>query len=287
MDTASIAAQIAEYDKTRKSSNDVLNDAMTKYGIPEIRSRVSGLRTTLSNTENALNAVDPSVTGRTSRSLVTEAQRQAQVNNERAPIAEQYGQQSRALSTESANQNDALQAAKLLAENQINDYNTGRQALTSRYDIANSQEMERRRREEADRTFRLQESEAKRAAAALAGYNIGGGGGGASAPAAASTDLVQQKAFNDAYTRLNNESDAAVISDIRATAKSAGFGNVVDQAKLEVYKKYRPDLFAAGTAPVKTAAAPTATPSKVQVAKQVLGSNSPSFLQQLQGAFRF
>lgn len=138
--SAELAAQIADYDKNKKSSADILNEAMTQYGVPEIRSRVAGLRTTLGNTEAALNAVDPSVTGRTSRSLVTEAQRQRMVANERAPIAQQYSSQSGALTTESANLSDQQAAAKLLAEQKISDYTTGRNALQSQYDTAYTRE---------------------------------------------------------------------------------------------------------------------------------------------------
>jgi len=134
--SSEIAQQLATYDANRKSSADILNEAMKKYGIPEMRGRVSGLRTTLSNTENALNAVDPSVTGRTSGSLVTEAQRQRMIANERTPIAQQYGQQSQALTTESANLTDAERAANTLAQGTINDYTTGRNAIQSRYDDA-------------------------------------------------------------------------------------------------------------------------------------------------------
>ena len=129
-----LAQQIADYDKNKKSSADIMNSALTSYGVPEIRNRVSGLRTTLGNTEAALNAVDPSVTGRTSQSLVTEAQRQRMVAKEREPIASQYGDISRTLGTESANLNDAERSAREIGSGMINDYNTGRQALQSRYE---------------------------------------------------------------------------------------------------------------------------------------------------------
>jgi hypothetical protein len=69
-------------------------------GVPEIRNNVAGLRTTVANTTNALNNVDPSVTGRTSGSLVTEAQRQRLVNMERAPIASELQNESGNLNTQ-------------------------------------------------------------------------------------------------------------------------------------------------------------------------------------------
>lgn len=197
MDSTAIANQIAEYDKNRKSSTDVLNQAMSQYGIPEIRSRVAGLRTTLSNTENALNNVDPSVTGRTQGSLVTEAQRQHQVADERAPIADQYGQQSRALATESANQSDALSAAKLLAENQINDYNTGRSALQSRYDTTYKREQDQKAADLA----------AKQLAANSSGYNLGGGATSATPATGARSVQRSDKGYN--FTDASGQSISA------------------------------------------------------------------------------
>lgn len=178
MDSNSIANQIAEYDKNAKGSVDVLNDAMKQYGIPEIRNRVAGLRTTLTNTENALNNVDPSVSGRTQGSLVTEAQRERMVQNEKAPIMQNYSKISGNLSNESGNLSDQMQAAQLLASSKINDYNTGRQALQSRYQDAVSREAEQRRQMEADRAYQLQVEAQKQAASSAGaggGYDISGG----------------------------------------------------------------------------------------------------------------
>lgn len=160
--SAQLASKIAAYDKNRKSSADIMNEAMKQYGVPEIRGNVANLRTTIANTENALNAVDPSVTGRTSRSLVTEAQRSRIVNNERAPIAEQLTGQGRALSTESANLTEQQRAAETLAQGRINDYTTGRQALQSQYNDTLAREQEARRRAEADRAFNLKRTNADR-----------------------------------------------------------------------------------------------------------------------------
>lgn len=140
MDSASLANQISQYDKTPVNSVDALNSAMTQYGVPEMRQRVAGLNTTITNTQNALNSVDPSVTGRTQGSLVTEAQREKQVNNERAPIAQQLSDQNGALGTASNGLSDAEKNAQLLATNQVNDYNTGRQALVDQYNMASARE---------------------------------------------------------------------------------------------------------------------------------------------------
>jgi uncharacterized small protein (DUF1192 family) len=171
--SAELAAQIEAYDKSKKSSADILNEAMTRYGVPEIRQRVSGLRTTLGNTEAALNAVDPSVTGRTSRSLVTEAQRQRMVANERAPIAQQYGEQSGALTTESSNLTDAERAAQTLAQGNISDYTTGRSALQNQYESAYAREQNALQQAEATRQYNETLAEQKRQANLSSGSSSG------------------------------------------------------------------------------------------------------------------
>jgi site-specific DNA-cytosine methylase len=237
-----LATQLADYDAKRKSSVDVLNEAMSKYGVPEIRSRVSGLRTTLSNTENALNAIDPSVTGRTQGSLVTEAQRSKQVANERAPIAEQYGTFSRSLGDAQSDLSDQERAAQVLAEGQLNDYESGRQALAGRYQLATDRENEQRRQLEADRAYQLQSQEAARQAkAASAGYNFGG----ATASATPSTKAdpyasVNKQGATNAMVGLFKTNDAALVQKtINAITSSAKNGNLYDKYKLELLQAYR------------------------------------------------
>lgn len=247
MDSGSLLKQLQDYDTNRKNSVDVLNDAMAKYGIPEIRQRVSGLRTTLSNTENALNAVDPSVTGRTQGSLVTEAQRQRQVANERAPIAEQYGQQSRALSDESGNLSDQLQAAQLLAQNQVSDYDRGRTSLQSQYDTTLAREAEQRRQVEADRAYQLQVQQAndarKAAAASLASPTFGSSGGSTASASKPQTDPLQQRAYNAVRDLLNVKDKNVIKNTFNAIQKSAGYGNSYDKIKLQLLQQLAPDMF--------------------------------------------
>lgn len=142
MDSATLARQIQDYDSKRVNSTDALNEALKQYGVPEIRNTVAGLRTTLANTQNAFNAVDPSVTGRTQGSLVTEAQRTKQVSNERAPIAGQMSDTTRALGDQTTALNDAQSQANMLATNRVNDWETGRKALQGQYDTAYQREQD-------------------------------------------------------------------------------------------------------------------------------------------------
>lgn len=105
------------------------------------------------------------------------------------------------------------------------------------------QDLAERQFAEQQRQFNESLAQQRRASAAAASPTLGGSsnGGGQSAPA--QTDPLHQLAFNDAYTRINSNTDQELLSDIRATRESAGYGNQKDLAKLEVYYKYRPDLF--------------------------------------------
>jgi hypothetical protein len=240
MDSGTIAAQIANYDKTPVTSVDALNSALGTYGVPEIRSRVSGLRTTLQNTENSLNAVDPSVTGRTSGSLVTEAQREKQVTNERAPIAQQYGQQQQALTGESANLADATSNAEKIASAKVSDYNTGRASLVNRYDTQYKREQDQIANDRAA-------AAAKAAAAGSGGIDygslFGGGGAAGGTPAAGNpatagaTQRVNDKGFN--YTDGNGNSiNAAQYAHLTGQSfravlqRAAGAGDAGSKAAL-------------------------------------------------------
>lgn len=142
MDSATLASQLASYDANPVTAANALNTALGQFGVPEIRNTVSGLRTTVANTTNALNNVDPSVTGRTQGSLVTEAQRQRQVSNERAPIADQLQSQGSQLSDQEKALQDALSQATTQSSNQVNDYEAGRSRLQSEYDTAYKREQD-------------------------------------------------------------------------------------------------------------------------------------------------
>lgn len=164
-------AELQALQNSAQNPLDVYNQQQQAFGVGDVRNRVSSIRNTLLNTENALNQVDPSVTGRTSGSLVTEAQRQRLVNLERQPLAAQYGQQQGALSNEQATLSDLLGQAA----NQSNLIFQGQQQKISNakdiYQALTAREAEQRRQAEADRAFALQQQqfeEQKRQALAAA-----------------------------------------------------------------------------------------------------------------------
>jgi len=134
-----LARQIAEVDKGYNPT-EVYNTVTAQLGIPDARARVQGLQTQLLNSENAIKAVDPSVTGRTSGSLVTEAQRQRLVNMEREPLVGAYNDQSKSFGI----QQDALKSLLGEADTKIglaeSGYKNKRQSLADQLDYALKQQ---------------------------------------------------------------------------------------------------------------------------------------------------
>lgn len=222
--SADIANQITAYDANKVTSTDALNKALAQFGVPEIRNTVSGLRTTLANTQSAYNNVDPSVTGRTQGSLVTEAQRQKQVSNERAPIAGQISDQSKALNDNQTALTDANSQATTLATNQVNDYNAGRAALQSQYDTTYAREQDTAKAEAArqaaaqaqaneDRNYSLSASKASTGTKASVGDT----------KAAVQQHVTQGLASSVGKDgHVSEETWAAALNDYQA----AGLGNV-------------------------------------------------------------
>lgn len=142
MDSASLATKLQQYDANPVTSASALNEALGTFGVPEIRKNVAGLRTTVANTTNALNNVDPSVTGRTQGSLVTEAQRQRQVANERAPISQELATEGGQLGDQEKTLQDALSQATTQANNKVSDYQSGRAALSDQYSTTYKREQD-------------------------------------------------------------------------------------------------------------------------------------------------
>jgi hypothetical protein len=123
-------------------SASVLGQAQQKYGVGDLQSRVNTYKTLTQNLTGAIAAVDPSVTGRTAGSLVTEGQRGALVNRERAPITAELGTADQGLSEANndlgtANNNATNEANMTVADNK-DKYNK----LLQTYQIANDREQQ-------------------------------------------------------------------------------------------------------------------------------------------------
>lgn len=162
-------------------------------GLPDARQRLVGLRGAIANTENLIRAVDPSVTGRTSGTFATEAQRSRMVTQEREPLGEQLGTQQQGLSDETLNISDlsnrSLEEAKLREAEQTEKEN----ALNSLYEMLYKREQDK---------LMLDEARKSRAAASagLGGLNFNN-----PAPTPTATDTKKYIGNDDFRGRLAYE----------------------------------------------------------------------------------
>lgn len=205
------------------SSSDVLSQAETQYGVPQLQTNVNNLRTLTGNLTNSIAAVDPSVTGRTAGTLTTEAQRGAIVDREQAPITAQLGTANTALGQASDDYNTADSNAKDAATATESDNQNKYNALLQTYNIANAREAAQAQAQasaaqqaEAEREFNTSEADtnannaANRSASSSATTP-------ADTKAAVTQHVTQQLAGNtgkDGY--VSNQTFAAALNDFQA-----------------------------------------------------------------------
>ena len=144
---------------------DTYNQALDSLGMGDARTRVTGLRTQLLNTENLLKNVEGDISARTQDSLVTENQRRKLVAGEQAPLVQQTDTLGRNLDVGLEDyqmiQNEAMQQADLKFKGEQEE----RQFLMSRLEnaIASATRKEDRRRWTAElNRMRAKDAEATR-----------------------------------------------------------------------------------------------------------------------------
>lgn len=218
MDPNALATQISQLDSSYNPTQ-LYNDTMTKLGIPDARTRVQNLQTQLINSENALKQVDPSVTGRTSNSLVTEAQRQRLVNMERQPLAETYNTENQQYGTEQSNLNNLLGQANQQTSLAESDYKNKRDSLATQLDFAQKQQAAAQAKAEADRQF----AESQRQ------FNISSaqkGSKAGSSKAAAATPTSTQRASDKGFN-FTDASGNAISARLYAQLTGTNFNTVL------------------------------------------------------------
>lgn len=252
--SSALFGQYQAFQQNRVKPEDYVKRYSTDLGVDDAKERVKGARTAIRATEDTIAGTPDSVSGRTSGSLVTDAQRNRLVQNEVAPLNEIMRTQSNAFGDANADLTTLSGELDKRVGYGLQADDTQANTLLTLYQAASEQEKQQEairqyneQMAEQKRQFDLQQKAAARAAAAAASPSFGGGaaakGGAAAAPAA--TDPVQQSAYNDVASRMG-QSDGAIKSDYNATLKSANYGNVRDKMKLEIYHKLRPDLFGKG-----------------------------------------
>lgn len=174
MDPAALASQISALDSSYNPT-DTYNKITTQLGIPDARTRVQALQSNLVNTQNAIKAVDPGVTARTSNSLVTEAQRGRLVNMETAPLTSTLSDQNQAFGTQNGQLQDLLGQATTQAGLAESAYKDKRTSLADQLTTALQQQAAAEAKAQADRTF----AENQRQFNVSSAQKASGSGGGA------------------------------------------------------------------------------------------------------------
>lgn len=185
MDSASALSALNSFQPT--SSEDLMTQAQTKYGIPDLSNRVKALTGITNNLTNSISAVDPSVTGRTAGSLVTEGQRSALVNRERQPLLTDLSSNNQSLDTArgdlNTNQSFADKLASALASDQTDKYTR----LKNQYDISKAAEDQKAAQQLEQQKLAEQAREANLSASSSSANNsylaslLGGGAGSTTA----------------------------------------------------------------------------------------------------------
>lgn len=228
MDPNALSGQIAALDQSYNPTA-VYNQVTSSLGIPDARTRVQALQTNLVNSQNAINAVDPSVTGRTQNSVVTEAQRERLVNMEKAPLQTAYNTGTQDYNTANTNLNSLQAEGDRQVSQAAADYQTKRQSLATQLDTALKQQAAA----EATRQFNVQQ--AANAAAAAAKAKTGG-----TAKAAAPIDYNATSTANwikYIHANYHGQNWGQVAAGIKAENGGTviGTGSNLDQALHYIY----------------------------------------------------
>ena len=243
-----------------RSNDEIMNTSNAKYDIAGSTQRLSSLRGLVGNLQSSVEAVDPSVTGRTSGNFVTEGQRSALVNKEQAPILGSLAKQQGALGQEQQSFQTSSTLASQMASALMSQDKDAYSRLLDQYNAATASEAEAERKRQYNETLAEQKrqfdeqkrqfNERQKSDARGVFPNLGGNNSKAAAAAAQATNNTKvpdglQALYNQVFLKKNGSSwgDRELVSDYNSTRKGAGNGNLRDRQKLELYHSVRPDLF--------------------------------------------
>jgi hypothetical protein len=219
MDSGTLATQIQQLD-SGYNPTDVYNKITSSLGIPDARTRVQALSKNLVDTENAIKAVDPNVTARTSGALVTEGQRGRLVQMEKAPLTDTYNSQNQSYAQEQgtlADLNGQATQQYGLAENS---YKNKRQSLADQLSLAVQKEQAAAAKEEADRQFNENQRQ----------FNVSASQSAAKASAAATSSApTYQQRSNDKGFNFQDASGKAISARSFAAMTGTDFNKLIQQ----------------------------------------------------------
>lgn len=176
---------LQDFQKNEVTPQAAISQGEQRYGVSGLGSQLDALRSMTGNLQTSIKNVDPSVTGRTQGSLVTEAARNAIVNHERAPLMDQLGTANQNLGETQGSYDRATGLASNYASDLLNSNKNSYDRLFGQYQTSLSAEQQAAADAEKRREFdaSLADSQSARRAAASAAGGLRLGGGGAAAPA--------------------------------------------------------------------------------------------------------
>lgn len=221
MSAATDAAKAALAGHQSLGSDVALKQANQEYGVGESQTHLSALKGLVGKLQSSVEAVDPSVTGRTSGTFTTEGQRQALVNKERAPIMSDLNKQQGAYSDEQQTLTQKQSLASQMASALLNDDKTKYQKLLDQYNASvaqdkfdfDKQQAEAQKQQWAQQ-FAESQKQFQQTLAANKASAASKGGGGSSTPST-SQFLVQAFSGYDPK-KMKNYTEKEVIPALMA-----------------------------------------------------------------------
>lgn len=236
---AADAAKSALQSYQSLGSDQAMQKANTEYGVGESQTRLSALKGIVGNLQSQVEAVDPSVTGRTSGTFTTEGQRQALVSKESAPILGNLGKQQGALTSEQQDLTQKQGLASAMASALLSDDKARYQRLLDQYNAAVAQDAaaEQKRQFEVTKAEQKRQFDAQLAQSAKA--SAAKSASAASAPPPISTGLAQL--FTGYQSKKQGGQAGYTESTIIPQVAATYFGGDMNAAAKAVYdyrKKY-------------------------------------------------
>lgn len=209
-----ILKQYRQSIDSRQDPLKVLSGAEQRLGIPTLQQSIAGKRAAISNTENLIKSIAPSVTGRTSGSLVTEAQRTGLIAKERQPLGEQLSTQQSGLNVDLQNLGDLTGRANLETELAIQKEADKIKYLSDLYEKVYGKEEADKQFKELKRQFDINAQIARSKAGGGGGYlgGLGLGDGGTQTDSGLAK-LSQRKGGGFNFTIDGQPVSAAVYAD--------------------------------------------------------------------------
>lgn len=133
--------------------------ANDQYGVGASQTRLSALQGVVGNLQSSLDAVDPSVTGRTSGTFTTEGQRSALVGKEQTPIAANLGKEQTAETAAASDLNQSQNLASNMASALLNGDKEKYQQLLDVYNASAAQDKQTQAEQDAQQQAAEQQRE--------------------------------------------------------------------------------------------------------------------------------